>query len=160
MSPMADQNTSRRARFRREPEMGPLGPGKTPVKDPMEGLTGVLAGTLIMEAITILLILTVILKVEEGALWTTFNWVYVTVIGVAHIIAAFFQKRPEMLWVDLALQVPLIFGFFIHWSVTVVGITFGIVWFFIIKLRSEMLQRMRAGYLVTQHLGTAEDPER
>lgn len=158
MNGMADQNNARRARFRREPEMGPLGPGKAPVKDPMEGLTGVLAGTLIMEAITILLILTVILKIDNGALWTTFNWAYVTVLGLAHVVVAFFQKRPGMLWVDLALQVPLIFGFFIHWSVTVVGITFGIVWFFVIKMRSEMLQRMRAGYLVTQHLGTSEDP--
>ena len=145
---------------RKNQQMGPLGPGKAPVKDPMSGLTGVLAGTLIMEAITVLLILTVILKVDGGEHWTTFNWVYITVIGLAHVVMAFFQKKPAALWIDLALQIPLIFGFFIHWSVTVVGITFGIVWFFIIKLRSEMLQRMRAGYLVTQHLGTAEDPER
>ena len=159
---MADQNNTRRSRrgARREPDMSPLGPGKAPVKDPMAGLTGVLSGTLVMEAITIFLILTVILKVENGELWTTFNWVYVTVIGVAHVVVAFFQKKPVMLWVDLVLQIPLIFGFFIHWSVTAVGITFGVVWFFIIKLRSEMLQRMRAGYLVTQHLGTAEDPAR
>ena len=58
--------------------------------------------------------------------------------------------------IDLALQIPLIFGFFVHWSVTAVGIIFGIVWFYIVKLRSEMERRMRGGYLVTQHLGTSE----
>lgn len=142
---------------RREPEMGPLGPGKQPVKDPLAGLTGVLSGTLIMEAITIMLILTVILKVNDGQYWTTFNWVYVTVIGLAHVAMAFLQKKPWALWVDLALQVPLILGFFVHWSVTVVGVIFGIVWFYIVKMRSEIVQRMRHGYLVTQHLGTAED---
>ena len=64
-------------------QMGPLGPGKAPVKDPMSGLTGVLAGTLIMEAITVLLILTVILKVDGGEHWTTFNWVYI--LSLIHI---------------------------------------------------------------------------
>lgn len=143
--------------IRREQEMGPLGPGKQPVKDPLAGLTGVLSGTLVMEAITIFLILTVILKVDGGEHWTTFNWVYITVIGLAHVVAAFFQKKPAALWVDLALQIPLIFGFFIHWSVTAVGIIFGIVWYFVIRMRSEIVQRMRGGYLTTQHLGTAED---
>ncbi|MFC5087768.1 DUF4233 domain-containing protein [Corynebacterium aquatimens] len=123
----------------------------------MAGLTGVMSGTLIMEAITIFLVLTVILKVQEGALWTTFNWMYVTVIGVAHVIAAFLQRRPGALWINLALQLPLIFGFFIHWSVSAVGIMFGIVWFLVVKMRSDMLERMRRGYLVTQHLGTSED---
>lgn len=142
------------ARKKTQLEMGPLGPGKQPVKDPMAGLGGVLSGTLIMEAITVLLILTVILKVDDGVHWTTFNWVYITVIGVAHVVMAAFQRKPAALWIDLALQIPLILGFFIHWSVTAVGIIFGIVWYFIIRLRSEMIQRMRHGYLVTQHLGT------
>lgn len=138
-------------------EYGPLGPGSTPVKDPIAGLTGVMSGTLIMEAITIFLVLTVILKVQNGELWTTFNWVYITVIGVAHVVMAFAQKVPGALWINLGLQIPLIFGFFIHWSVTAVGIMFGIVWYLIVKLRSDMIERMRRGLLVTQHLGTADD---
>ncbi|OEX92071.1 DUF4233 domain-containing protein [Corynebacterium sp. Marseille-P4321] len=145
---------------RPEPEMGPLGPGKAPVKDPIQGLHGVLVGTLIMEAITIFLILTVILKVNDGQYWTTFNWVYVTIVGLAHVVATFFQKKPWALWLDLALQIPLLIGFFVHWSVPVVGVIFGFVWFLIVKMRSEILQRMRHGYLVTQHLGTSEDPAR
>lgn len=139
---------------RREMPVSPLGMGHAPVKDPIKGLSGVLSGTLIMEAITVLLILLVVLKIDGGAHWTTFNWVYITVIGLAHVALSFVQRRPWALWADLALQIPLIFGFFIHWSVSVVGIMFGIVWFFIMRLRSEMIQRMRHGYLVTQHLGT------
>ena len=49
-------------------EYGPLGPGSEPVKDPIKGLSGVLSGTLIMESITILLCLTVILKINDGEL--------------------------------------------------------------------------------------------
>ena len=37
-------------------EYGPLGPGHDPVKDPLKGLRGVMAGTLIMEFITFLLV--------------------------------------------------------------------------------------------------------
>ena len=123
---------------KRERPVSPLGMGHAPVKDPIKGLSGVLSGTLVMEAITVLLILLVVLKVDGGEHWTTFNWVYITVIGLAHLALAFMQKRPWALWADLGLQIPLIFG---------------IVWFFIVKLRSEMVQRMRHGYLVTQHLG-------
>ncbi|UIZ91748.1 DUF4233 domain-containing protein [Corynebacterium sp. CNCTC7651] len=141
-------------------QVSPLGPGHDPVKDPIKGLRGVLSGTLIMEAITIFLILLVVLKVNDGALWTTFNWVYITVIGLAHVVMAFLQRMPGALWIDLALQIPLIFGFFIHWSVTAVGIIFGIVWFYVVKMRSEIVQRMRGGYLVTQHIGSSADPAR
>ena len=144
---MSSKRTSR-------PQTSPLGPGHAPVKDPLKGLNGVLSGTLIMEALTVFLILLVVLKVDGGAHWTTFNWVYVTVIGLAHVVMAFFQKKPAALWIDLALQIPLIFGFFIHWSVTAVGIIFGVVWYFVIRMRSEIVQRMRGGYLTTQHLGT------
>jgi len=156
MSRMAAKERSRETR----PSYGPLGPGHEPVKDPMQGLSGVLSGTLVLEAITVFLILLVVLKVDEGAHWTTFNWVYITVLGAAHLVMAFFQRVPGALWINLALQIPLILGFFVHWSVTAVGIIFGIVWFYIVKLRSEMAQRMRGGYLVTQHLGSSADPAR
>lgn len=152
--------TPRRRAKRATPEYGPLGPGHAPVKDPMKALNGVLSGTLVMEAITVFLILLVVLKVDGGELWTTFNWVYITVIGAAHLIMAFLQRVPGALWIDLGLQIPLIFGFFIHWSVTVVGIMFGIVWYYIVKMRSEMAQRMRFGYLVTQHIGSSADSAR
>lgn len=151
---------SRMAREQAQPEIGPLGPGHDPVKDPLKSLNSVLSGTLILEAITIFLILLVILKVDGGVMWTTFNWVYITVVGAAHVIMAFLQRMPGAMWINLALQLPLLLGFFIHWSVTVVGVVFAFVWFYIVKLRSEMIQRMRGGYLVTQHIGSSADPAR
>lgn len=150
--------TPRPSRRQRPVEYGPLGPGSAPVKDPIKGLSGVLSGTLVMEAITIWLCLTVILKINDGELWTTFNWVFITAMGLIHFLAAFFQRRPKALLIDVALQVPLILiGFVIHWSVGAVGIMFGIVWFLIVKMRAEILERQRRGLLTTQHLGTAGD---
>ncbi|GAB2511828.1 hypothetical protein CATRI_09705 [Corynebacterium atrinae] len=134
------------------PEFGPLGPGHEPAKDPMKGIRGVMAGTLVLEAITIWLALTVILRVDDGAYWTTFNWVAITALGAAHLIMAFLQRLPWALPVNLALQVLLLAGVFIHPSVGIIAIIFIIVWWYLLHLRSTLIERMKRGLLTTQHL--------
>ncbi|WIM69054.1 DUF4233 domain-containing protein [Corynebacterium breve] len=136
-----------------EDQYGPLGPGHAPTKDPMKSFNGVVAGTLILEAITIFLALTVILKIDNGALWTTFNWVSITALGAAHFVLAFLTRFKWALPVAIFLQVLLLAGFFIHWSVGAIGVMFGLVWWFVLHLRRNMIERMRRGLLVTQHLG-------
>lgn len=138
----------------RDNEYGPLGRGKDPVKDPMKGLRGMLNGVLIMEGISILLALLVVLKVEEGAYWTTFNWVFITVLGLAHFVMCGFQAKPWAMAVNVALQVIGLFGFAIHWSVGAVVLIFALVWAFMFHLRSSLVARMERGLLTTQHLGT------
>lgn len=134
------------------PEYGPLGPGKAPVKDPMKGLRGVMAGTMCMEAISILLVLTVILRVDEGAYWTTFNWGYVTFVGVAMFLMAFLQSRPWALAVNMGLQVLALLGFMVHVSMGIVAIIFILVWWYLLHLRRNLIERMKRGLLTTQHL--------
>ncbi|AKK03787.1 DUF4233 domain-containing protein [Corynebacterium epidermidicanis] len=133
-------------------EYGPLGPGHAPAKDPMKGLRGVMAGTLVLESIALLLILTVIAKVDSGEHWTTFNWVFVTVLGVFHFLWAFVQKQPYALPVNIALQViAVVGGFFVHYSAGIMGLIFAAVWFYILILRKNLIERMRRGLLTTQH---------
>lgn len=133
-------------------EYGPLGPGHAPAKDPLKGIRGVMAGTLVLEAITILLSLTVILKVDEGAYWTTFNWGYLTAVGVAHLVLAFLQRFRWALPANLALQLFVLAGFFVHPSVGVIAVIFLLVWWYLLHLRSNLIQRMKRGLLTTQHL--------
>ncbi len=133
-------------------EVGPLGPGHEPAKDPMKGIRGVMAGTLVLEAITIWLALTVILKVDNGEHWTTFNWVFITALGAAHFLMAFFQRFRWALPVNLGLQVVALFGFFVHPSVAIIAIIFIIVWWYLLHLRSTLSARMKRGLLTTQHL--------
>ncbi|MFP7364270.1 DUF4233 domain-containing protein [Corynebacterium callunae] len=133
-------------------EYGPLGPGHDPVKDPMKGIRGVMAGTLVMEAITIALVLTVILRVDNGVHWTTFNWVYVTVIALAHLVAAFLQKFSWAIPLNIGLQVLALLGFFIHPAMGFAAIIFIIVWAYLLYLRSNLIDRMKRGLLSTQHL--------
>lgn len=134
-----------------EKDYGPLGPGHKPVKDPMKGLRGVMAGTLVMEAISILLVLTVILKIDGGAHWTTFNWVYVSALGAAMFIWAFMQKQRYALPVNLVLQLLAVVGFIVHPSMGIMGLVFVLVWVYILVLRKNIIERMRRGLLTTQH---------
>lgn len=136
-----------------QPDVGPLGKGHAPAKDPMKGLNGVIAGTLVLEAITIFLSLTVILKINDGQLWTTFNWVYIVVLGTLHFLLAFLTRAKWALPAALILQVPLFLGVFIHWSLLAIGVMFGLVWWFVLHLRRNMQERMARGLLVSQHLG-------
>ncbi|MEZ2122843.1 MULTISPECIES: DUF4233 domain-containing protein [unclassified Corynebacterium] len=134
-----------------EIEYGPLGPGHAPAKDPMKGLRGVMAGTLVMESISLLLVLTVIARVDGGAYWTTMNWGYVTIVGVAMFLVAFLQKRPWAMTVNWVLQVAAVAGFFVHYSMGIMALIFVAVWFYIMHLRKVLIERMRRGLLVTQH---------
>lgn len=133
-------------------EYGPLGPGHAPAKDPLKGLNGVMAGTLVMEAISLLLVLTVIGRLDNGAYWTTANWLFVTAIGVAMFVWAFFQRLPYNLVVNIALQVIALVGaLFVHYSMVIMVLVFIGVWAFILYLRSNLIARMKRGLLTTQH---------
>ena len=127
-------------------EYGPLGPGHAPAKDPLKGLRGVMAGTLVMESIALLLVLTVIARIDDGAYWTTFNWVYVTVVGVAMFVVAFLQKCRWALAANVVLQ-----GFFVHPSMGIMALIFAAVWWYIFYLRKNLIARMKRGLLTTQH---------
>lgn len=135
-------------------DYGPLGPGKAPVKDPMRGLAGMMSGTLVMEAISIFLGLTVILKIDAGAYWTTPNWLAVTILGSLHVLAVFFVSKPWAVKMILVLQALGLLMFFVHWSIGIIMLLFIGVWGFMLYLRSMLLERMRRGLLTTQHLGT------
>lgn len=133
-------------------DYGPLGPGHEPAKDPMKGIRGVMAGTLVMEAITMGLVLTVILRVDNGAYWTTFNWVYVTAVAVAMFLAAFLQRFSWSIPMNIALQVFALAGVFIHYSMGIVAVIFILAWAYLFYLRNNLIERMKRGLLTTQHM--------
>ncbi|MBN9644169.1 DUF4233 domain-containing protein [Corynebacterium mendelii] len=131
---------------------GPLGKGHAPTKDPMKGLRGVMAGTLVMESISLLLVLTVILRIDGGEHWTTFNWMYVTAIGVAMFVLGFAMKKPWAMAANWILQVlALVGGVIVHISMGIMAVVFILVWLYIMYLRKVLIERMQRGLLTTQH---------
>lgn len=135
-------------------QYGPLGPGQAPLKDPMKGFNGMVSGALVMEAISILLALLVVLKLDGGELWTAFNAGFIAVLGLFHLVMPAFVRKPWAIPVILGAQVVGLFGFVIHWSIGAVVLIFALVWAFAMHLRSSLIARMERGLLTTQHLGT------
>lgn len=108
----------------------------------VKGFNGIASGVLACEAISLLLVLTVILQVSDGQYWTRLNWILVTIVGVAHFIAIFFQKFDWSIKLNVGLQVvALIVGLFVHWSMVGVVIVFMGVWGFVLYLHSLLLKR-------------------
>ena len=142
-----------RARDIEDIQMGPFGPGHEPATDPLKGLRGVMAGTHILEAIVILLGLTVVTRIHDGEYSTTFNIVYVSALGVAMIAAAFLQKMRFADALNIGLQVFAIVGFVVHPSIGAMGLLFAAVWWYIYHLKKNLLERMKRGLLPSQHVG-------
>lgn len=116
--------------------------------DPWKSFRGVMAGTLILEAIVVLLALPVV-SVTHGGL-TALSGGFLICLAVVLVLLCGVQGRPWALWVDLGLQVVLIVGFVIHAAIGFIGVVFAAVWGLIAYLRAEVRRRERRGLLPGQ----------
>lgn len=135
-------------------EIGPLGLGQDPVKDPLKSFNGmVIASSLIMESITLVLALPLLYKLYDGTLWTPFNYGLVIGALIFHLgMIAFMNKKWALTVIVWAQLLGLILGFMAHWSIAAIFIIFGMEWLLAVYLRSNLIARMKRGYLTTQHL--------
>lgn len=116
--------------------------------DPWKSFRGVMAGTLILEAIVVLLALPVVDKVGGGL--TAASTGYLVGLAVVLVLLAGVQGRPWAIWVNLAMQVVLIAGVVFDGAIGFVGVIFLIVWLLIAYLRAEVLRRQKRGLLPGQ----------
>ncbi len=116
--------------------------------DPWKSFRGVMAGTLILEAIVVLLALPVVARVGSGL--TATNVGYLVGVAVVLILLAGVQGRPWALWVNLAMQLVVIAGVVVHGALGFIGGIFLAVWLLIAYLRAEVLRRQKRGLLPGQ----------
>ncbi len=116
--------------------------------DPWKSFRGVMAGTLILEAIVVLLALPVV-SVARGGL-TGATGTYLIGLAVVLILLAGVQGRPWAIWVNLGIQVVLIAGWIVSGAVGFIGLVFAGVWLLILYLRSEVKRREERGLLPGQ----------
>jgi membrane protease YdiL (CAAX protease family) len=119
--------------------------------DPWRSFRGVMAGTLILEAIVVLLALPVVV-VSHGGL-TPLIGTYLIGLAVLLVLLAGVQGRPWAIWVNLGIQVLLIAGWAVHGAVGFIGVIFAGVWLLILYLRNEVLRRQKRGLLPGQQPG-------
>ena len=116
--------------------------------DPWKSFRGVMAGTLILEAIVVLLALPVVSAVGGGL--TAFSTAYLIGFAVLLVLMAGIQGRSWAIWANLGVQLVLIAGWFIYPAVGFVGLLFTVVWLMILYLRADVLRRQRRGLLPGQ----------
>ncbi|MGA6207858.1 DUF4233 domain-containing protein [Nocardia testacea] len=116
--------------------------------DPWKGLRGVMAGALVLEAITVLLALPVVADIAGGVTWV--SGTYLVALALVMIAGAGLQRRPWAVPFNLGLQVLVLIGGVFHLSIAVIGVIFLAVWAFILLLRSDVKRRMDEGTLPSQ----------
>ncbi|ART20738.1 hypothetical protein CBE89_03970 [Corynebacterium striatum] len=135
-------------------EISPLGLGEAPVKDPLKQFGGmVVASSLTMELLTLVLALPLLYKLYDGTLWTPFNYSVVIGMAVILLVSFAFMNKPWIVNAMIALHVlAIVLGFMIHWSIATIMIIFGLLWLMASYMRGIIVERMKRGYLTTQHL--------
>jgi uncharacterized protein DUF4233 len=124
-------------------------PGTQPEgPDPWKSFRGVMAGTLILEAIVVLLALPVVGAVGGGLTPVTLG--YLIGVTVILVLLTGLQGRSWAIWLDLGVQLVLIAGFLVYPGVGLIGLIFAGVWGLIAYLRAEVLRRQRLGMLPGQ----------
>lgn len=116
--------------------------------DPWKGFRGVMAGTLLLEAIVVLLALPVVGAVGGGL--TPVALGYLIGLAVFLVLLAGLQGRPWAIWVNLAAQLVLIAGFLLYPGIGFIGLIFAGVWALIAYFRAEVLRRQQRGMLPGQ----------
>jgi biotin transporter BioY len=116
--------------------------------DPWRSFRGVMAGTLILEAIVVLLALPVVGSVGGGL--TAASTGYLIGFAVLLVLMSGIQGRPWAIWANLAVQVALIAGWAVYPGVGIMGVIFAVVWLMIVYLRAEVLRRQKRGLLPGQ----------
>src|SRR5262249_2686143 len=109
--------------------------------DPWKSFRGVMAGTLILEAIVVLLALPVVAVADHGL--TPLTAGYLIGFAVVLVLLGGVQGRPWAIWVNIGIW--LVLG-----AVGFIGLIFTAVWLLIAYLRAEVLRRQKRGLLPGQ----------
>src|ERR1700753_1758443 len=99
---------------------GPEDEAPAPPADPWKSFRGVMAATLILEAIVVLLAIPVVGAVGGGL--TAVSLSYLIGLAVGFILLAGLQGRPWAIWMNLGAQVVVLAGFAVYPGVGFIGV--------------------------------------
>lgn len=123
-------------------------PVPRPAVDPMKGFRGVMAGTLVLEAIVVALALLVVAKLDDGL--ETFDGVVVGAVVVVLLACCALLRFTWVIWLIGAAQVALICCLIDSPAVGIIGVLFALIWGYLLWLRWDVARRMAQGRLPSQ----------
>lgn len=111
--------------------------------DPWKSFRGVMAATLILEAIVVLLAIPVVGAVGPGLNGASLS--YLIGLAVLLILLCGVQGRPWAIWVNLGVQLVVLGGFAVYSGVGFIGVLFAGLWLLIAYFRAEVRRRQDGG---------------
>jgi hypothetical protein len=112
-------------------------PKPSGLRDPQKAVRGLGAAAMTLEGITLLLGIAPIRMLGTGQ--TTAAIVILVAAAVLAFALAGMMKRPWAWHAAGALQVVLLIGGLAHWMIAAVGLTFGLAWLYVLKVRRTIL---------------------
>ncbi|HVV25109.1 MAG TPA: DUF4233 domain-containing protein [Pseudonocardiaceae bacterium] len=131
-----------------EPTSADAAPAAAPQVDPMKGFRGVMAGTLVLEAIVVALALLVVAKLYGGL--ATAAGIIVGVVVVVLLVTCALLRHSWSVWMIAIAQLALIGCAFGSPAVAAIGVLFALVWGWLLWARRDVARRMAAGRLPSQ----------
>src|ERR1700749_4471803 len=107
--------------------------------DPWRSFRGVMAATLLLEAIVVLLAIPVVGAVGGGLNAGSLG--YLIGLAVLLVLLGGLQGRPWAIWVNLGVQVIVLGGFAIYPGIGFIGVLFVGLWAMIAYFRAEVRRR-------------------
>lgn len=122
--------------------------GAGPAKDPMRSFRGVMAGTLLLEAIVVALALPLVAKLGDGV--GTGQGALVLGLVVALLVACGLLRFRWTAGLIVAIQLVMVAGVVVLTALGVIGVLFLVVWAYLFWLRRDVARRMAEGRLPSQ----------
>lgn len=119
----------------------------------MKSFRAVMAGTLVIEAIVVALVLLVVAKFDGGV--SSAPGIVVLVLVVALLVTCGLLRYRWTAAMALALQLVMIGSAFLSVPLAVIGVLFLLVWCCLLWLRREVARRMAEGSLPSQQQDAA-----
>jgi Protein of unknown function (DUF4233) len=107
------------------------------LSNPERAVRGLGALTLVLEAVVLLLALAPLRMLQHGIEPGQLAFILGGVVA-AVLIAGLLRHRWAW-WLGTGLQIALLLGGILHWTIAVIGIVFGLAWAYVIYVRRRVL---------------------
>jgi hypothetical protein len=130
-------------------------PVRPPAKDPLKSFRGVMAATLIIEAIVVALALPIVSKLGGGFAGGA-GWIVLALVIALIATCGVLKYRWSMI-VAVVLQVAMIACGFAVFALGVLGIVFLLIWGIMLWMRQDVAKRMAEGRLPSQRADSGDE---